>query len=153
MSEIVFNDGQSNTSPCEAYATREDIEMIFGAENVSKWADLDNDQNALKIEARVSWALCLAKERLDDKLRGSLYTIPFADPAPRTIIDVNARMAGVLLYESRGIIDMDANGNPVHQLAPHSKLADATIRDIIAGRIVLAVDSVSRTYPTVVEQE
>ena len=27
-----------------AYCTREDIEQVFGAANVEKWADLDNDQ-------------------------------------------------------------------------------------------------------------
>ena len=36
-----------------AYSVRSDVEMIFGVTNVAAWADLDNDKDPAKIQARI----------------------------------------------------------------------------------------------------
>ncbi len=133
------------------YAERTDVEQIFGASNVSKWADVDNDQNAEKIEARIAWAIGLSEEKLNNRLRGGPYTVPFGgDAIPAEIVDAAARLAGVLLYDSRGVTDFDPNGKPMHQLSAHRDMVDKFIAEVHANRVTLDITSTKTTAPAVV---
>jgi len=89
-----------------AYATADDVKMTFGRLNVEKWADADNDGNQSIINARIDWALLQAEARIDGRLKGSQYEIPF-NPVPTVINDLCARLAAIILWELRGITDSD----------------------------------------------
>lgn len=124
-----------------AYATKDDIIAIFGEENVNKWANIDNLPDGAPLTAhiiaRCAWALALAAAKIDDTLDGCDYTIPFTATYPLQIVDANARLAGVLLYDSRGIVDADEAGNAIHALKPHEDKVRALLQQIKSGKIRL----------------
>jgi len=136
-----------------AYSTPADLALVFGRSNLEKWADLNNNGVAVEITARIAWAISLADERINDRLRDSLYVVPLTTTS-QTIVDLSARLAGSYLYMSRGMVDSeDASKN---QLQVHEEYAEKLLNDIIAGRV--RIDATRRnthTYPTVenIEEE
>ncbi len=141
------------TSQCDhLYASSYDIDVIFGNSNVQKWADVNNDQVDIDIQRRIGWALCLATSSLDDRLRSGPYPVPFTDPYANQLIDACARLAGVLLYESRGIVDTTAEGEPVHQLAPHRKMVQQFIAAVHAGRCRPGGQPSATNYPQAIRE-
>ena len=120
-----------------AYSTEDDLNAIFGPDNIQAWADLDNDDDADKIDARITAAIAVADAQIDDFLRGSHYTVPIANDAgstPTSITDLSARYAGVWLYESRGVENFDENtGRPLHLLAWHRSHVYRALREIREG--------------------
>lgn len=139
---LALNDEET---PCVAYPTRADVEAVFGLENVKKWADLDNDEDDGLIEARVQWACCEASAWLDDQLRAGPYEIPFAAPYPRQVIGVAARVAGVKLYESRGVTDVNVDGDPIDSLQVHREAAEAFVAGIMRGTLRLNLTRAAHT--------
>ena len=123
------------------YAARENIEAIFGKANVATWADLDADGDGTTITARINAALEYGADYIDRRLRDTRYEVPLSmssGSGPRTIIDLNARLAGLWLYESRGIEDTDPEtGRPLHRLHWHRREVDRTLDRIAAGQDVL----------------
>ena len=110
-----------------SYCQRSDIEDIFGVTNVAQWADLDNDEKAAKITARIARAIAVADAEVDSRLRGSPLTVPVVDSAgdtPVLITDVAARLAGVWLYENRGVQDAPEDSNGEHRLSGHRRRAE-----------------------------
>lgn len=122
-----------------AYCTRSDIEDAFGVTNVSKWADLDDDQDAGKIAARITRAIAEASSIVDTKLRRSVYVVPVEraegeDDYDPGFVNVVATLAGVWLYEARGVQDFDPDtGRATHRLAFNKKEAHNYLRGLVAG--------------------
>jgi hypothetical protein len=78
-----------------------------------------------------------ASEEIDDRLRGSKYDVPFASGTV-TITKLVARLAGVLLYESRGVQDFESEtGIPYHRLQWHRARVEQVIQEILAGQRTL----------------
>lgn len=121
-----------------SYATRTDVERMFGKDNIAKYADLDNDKDTAKIEAQVQYALDQADEEINSRLRGCRYVVPFVGLGsgnPPLIIYLAAIKAGLILYEARGAQEIDADdGSPQHRYAYHNKRFDQVIKDIKLGR-------------------
>jgi phage gp36-like protein len=115
-----------------SYCVRADIEAVFGSTNVERWADLNNDGNATEITARIVRAIQIAEAEVNDRLRGGPYSLPFST-VPVAIENLTASLAGVWLYESRGVEDTDPHGNAVHRLTWHKKNAQRMITEIHAG--------------------
>lgn len=134
------------------YATQTDVENIFGASAVSKWADRDGDGDSVKKAARIAASLAFADNFINDFLRGGPVSIPITTtPTPGTIVDVAARLAGVWLYEGRGIEDIDPNlSQPFHRLAMHRRDAHSALRAIKAGALRIGATSPARSVPEVV---
>ena len=88
-----------------AYIDRNDIEIVFGEQNVARWADLDGDSDWRKINARIQYAIETASSELEDVLRGRRYVFPLTPS--KTLKDLVARMAALKLYDGREIIDGD----------------------------------------------
>lgn len=124
----------SGSMTCLAYPTREDLEDVFGRSNVIKWADLDNEGDEEHIATRIEWALCAATEWLNNKLRYGPYIIPFESPYPIEVVHVTSRVAGIALYESRGVTDTTEDGTPVDALQVHREAADKFVEEILSGR-------------------
>ncbi len=120
-----------------AYCARADIEQIFGTSNVEKWADLDDDADATKITARITAMIAEASEDIDDQLRGGRYELPFPS-GTMTITTLAARLAGVLLYEARGVRDFESEtGTPYHRLQWHRNRVEQVIKEIQSGQRIL----------------
>lgn len=127
------------------YCSRAHMESMFGRENIAKWSDMENTDDAQLGFARVSRAIVVATAEIDDRLRDGPVVIPFAAP-PTTIVNLAAALAGVWLYESRGIEDFDeATGRPIHRLAHHKTQAIRTLDEIRAGKRVIDAPTTSRS--------
>ena len=134
------------------YCTRSDLEALFGRSNVTKWADMDNDQDSDAIEARIDRAIAVASARIDDRLRSGPYSLPITG-SPPTLVNLAAQLAGVWLYESRGVQDFSPDtGYPVHRLRWHTVQAEKTIREILSGVVRLNAAETHRgtTAPMIV---
>lgn len=130
------------------YAEKNDIDLIFGKTSVEIWADLNNSRIPVEIKARIDWALALANSKLNSRLRNGPYTIPFSATYDPIIVDLEARWAGVLLYDGRRVADSEETENtPEH----HRVMIDQTIKAILAGTLRLDVDTVSVSYPRVID--
>jgi len=115
------------------YATRQDLEYVYGKDNVKKWADVDNLGVDDDIQERICWALAESRAYVDSRLRGGPYAIPFTEPYDYQVVSMSARYAGVLLYESRGITDFAENGRPQHQLSMHRTQVTHWLQQVLAG--------------------
>ena len=124
-----------------AIASDTDIDNIYGKDNVDKWADRNNKgsvDGAAEILAVRSWARHLAEARINGKLKDGPYRIPFTDEGSGfdlNIIDLMAREAGVLLYDSRRITDTDEES--VDALSLHRRMVIKFIAEILSGRLKL----------------
>ena len=141
-----------------AYATRATIEAVFGVKNVAKWADLDNNGIAEAIAARIASAIAWADGEIDDRFRKSVYDLPIADAdstTPASIVSIASNLAGVWLYENRGVQDFDEDtGAPFHKLEYNRRRAENAIQAILSGsRTLDAVMRVTRTVPEVIDEE
>lgn len=140
------------------YCARTDVEEKFGATNVATWADLDADQDAGKITSRIAACITKASEDVDARLYQGPYDLPFdATPdTPSIIEDIAAALAGVLLYESRGIADFNPEtGAPMNKLGFHRTNAFKRLRQLRLGVLVIAEfsDDLPLTAPEVVMED
>lgn len=92
-----------------SYCIRDQVEMHYGASNVARWADLDNDEDATKISNRITWAIAFAGLDIETNLRAGAFSLPFDDvpDTPGFIQELAAVKAGLILYSSRGEADTD----------------------------------------------
>lgn len=140
-----------------AYCVRADLEVLFGANNILKWADLDNDEDGDKITARITAAIVTEDAYIESFMRGGPYELPLADDedaVPVLVRDISTRLAGANLYSTRGILDYDPNGEPVNRLQWHRKLAEKNLQRL-KDRTLNLDDSeaaIQRTVPTVVKE-
>jgi hypothetical protein len=129
------------------YCVLADIQDVFGQSNINKWADLDNDGDSTKIIDRINRGIAWATEEINSKLRRSKYAIPLTDndgEVPTIIVDIAANLAGVWMYENRGVQDFNPEtGAKFHRLEYNRKRAFASISEILSG--VKTLDAVIRT--------
>ena len=76
-----------------------------------------------KITSRISEAITEAMDDIDEKMLGGPYTVPIAKAdtsIPTGITNTAAKLAGVWLYENRGVQDYDAEKRTAkHRLSYH----------------------------------
>ncbi len=123
-----------------AYSTQTIIETIYGATNVAEWADMDNDEGAVDIAARIARAIVVADAEIDDRLRATCYQLPLANVSavtPPLIAEISGVLAGLWLYESRGAIDVGDDGKPIHSHSFRRTWAYETLRMIVSREIEL----------------
>jgi phage gp36-like protein len=114
------------------YCTRADIESLFGADNVAKWADLDSDQDATKITARITKAIIYAQADLDSRLMGGPYIVPFTT-AHAVITDLTARLAAIWLYKAHGTTDTTSDEGKTRMTAEKAEVSK-TIKELLSGQ-------------------
>jgi hypothetical protein len=149
-----FGEQSVHTTSTQFYCVRKDIELIYGKTNVKTWADVDNNGILQDITDRVDWAIENSYHQINDILLGGPYIVPFEEPFPIQIITESARLAGVMLYDSRGITDFSEDGKPLHQLAYHRNMTDQFIKKILARQIRLQGQlDVATTIPGIVNSE
>jgi len=100
------------------YCTRADIEAVYGVGNVAIFADLDGDADSTKIANRIASVITQASIETDEYARSTSYHIPLTTSAgatPSSIKDITARLAGLLMYEPRGLDGYSPDGKPNHK--------------------------------------
>lgn len=126
-----FTAGESLT---DTYSTRADIEDLYGVDNVSAWADLNNNGDETEIENRIARARTYAYEWINSKLRAAGLTAPSTVDAFDDfglLNDIEAERAGAWLYLSRG--KMDATNDGDGQMQWHWDHAESELDRIIAS--------------------
>ena len=94
-----------------AYTTDAQLDLEFGASNVTTWADIDNDGNATTIANRKANAIADADAMIDAYLLDGPYEVPFTATIPIVIQKASTLLAGYNLYMARGITDADPAKN------------------------------------------
>lgn len=132
MSSVVIQDGNYINAP--HYSGRGDVEILFGKANVEKWADVDNENSTAFIANRIAWANHQAWAYINARLEGGIYSVPFEPPFPPIIVEMSARHAGVLLYDSRGLEDTETTD---HLYTNHRDRVAEMLTQILAGQLKL----------------
>ena len=90
------------------YIVQSDIENVWGVDNVTKWANLDNADNLTAL-SRINASITYAEAVINDRFRaGGVYTVPLSGNSTNAlavITDMAAKLAGIWLYRSRGVMD------------------------------------------------
>ena len=124
-----------------AYASTGGIDQKFGPTNVTRWADLDNDENSTNIAARKASAIAYADGAVDAELRDTHYRKPFVTAAgatPVVIADISNALAGCWLKDARGQTKYDKDTAPIDSLTWHRTKAYKDIEKIKTGDLRLA---------------
>lgn len=113
------------------YCSRSDIERRWGVNNVRQWADLENDNNAARIQMQIDWAILAASERINSDLAASVYKLPF-DPVPYAVRRFAATLAGVELFNTRAvnISREQSNGEIRTALADYSNWITSVLSNV-----------------------
>lgn len=135
--------------PSLAWTSRKEMEFMFGVENLKQWADLENNQSAADISERIQWAVDEATADARERLMDSPVNLAAMSEAPRTLRVATTRLAGVLLYESRGVKDAEAE-NGKHKLSYHQERADKYFQKVIAGTTRIQGVDGATTIPGIV---
>lgn len=132
------------------YTDSTKIEAQFGVENVHKWLGIDDGDDAVDFALRMYKFIAAAEQAIDDALRGGPVSTPLTAPIPEAIVDIASALAGVRMYESRGVVDMNPEtGAPQHRLQYQKKQAMNDLARIRNGSLRLDVEDAVR-YPQVV---
>lgn len=132
------------------YTDSRRIEEQFGIDNVHKWVALDDHDEAVDYAQRLYQQIADAEAEIDDALRDSAVPVPFTEDVPSLIVQIATQLAGVRLYESRGVIDWNPDtGQPSHRLQWHKKEAWQRLARLKAGQLRLSGETVVR-HPSVV---
>src|SRR4051794_19615889 len=84
------------------YATQQDLEDLFGVDNLARWSQLDNDTDTADA-SRITRALQAADADINIFFRGGPYATPLiATNARPTLTHWAAAIAGAWLYDARG---------------------------------------------------
>jgi len=100
-------------------------------------------------EARTMRAIASATAEIDDTLRDGPYVVPLepnGEEYPQTLVDLCASLAGVWLYEARGVQDFDeATGAPTHRQGWRRDYARRVMKRLLAGTLVIDCTKVCDT--------
>lgn len=126
-----------------SYSTRADSEAYYGAVELAKWADKDNDGDATAIADAIAAAGQRTYDEINMLVRGGPYTVPFAEPYPPEIVDISQMLVGARLYAGRGAQDLDAaTGFPQDRLASIRERCYRLLEEIKAGSLQLEISGV-----------
>lgn len=112
------------------------INSMFGQANVAKWSQV-NGAATLDVLRIQGAAIVDAEAYIDAALRNnSQYVVPFTSPIPAHITTIATILAGVNMYEAKGVLDWDPeSGRPTHRLHYQRKRAMTDLDRIRTGRI------------------
>jgi len=119
------------------YCTAQDIYDVFLQTEVDSWVDPSGVLSSEQRAARLERAIAYATAEIDDALRGGPYVLPLTGTSTGsmvTITNIAATLAGVWLYEARGVVDFNPDtGAPNHRLTWKRTEARNVLRDIRSG--------------------
>ena len=117
------------------YISQSDVEDRFGEDNVAEWSNLNPDATEADTD-RIENAIAHAEDHVDNRFRNSRYAVPLV-AVSGTLYQVHdwcAKLAGLWLYEHRGISDDDAEGGKLGDLA---EKVEQEIDGVLSGSVDL----------------
>lgn len=134
--------------------TRTDLNNVYGALNISMWADVNNNRDHDEIEARVQYAINVATAETEAILRLLSYEV--ADAVEHILVKhATALRAGDLLYTPRRFSDLGGARmlTTSDLISYHRKEYLTFFKDLQANKIDLGLPRNCRSYPAVEESE
>ena len=120
------------------YCTRENVEEVYGEDNIRDWADINGTGDPIQIAARIEWTCKKAFTRINARLMRRNFALPFDDDAiPGVITDVASELAGYYMYSARMLDGGDRTSN---NLSHMHKEAEKTLTMIVSGEIKIVHD-------------
>jgi len=124
------------------YCEKDDVEQVFGTEQVAEYANLTGEADDATITARINWWRAAATEEINGAARKAAYQIvPLVDKdgnTPTTVKLLAAVLVGVWLYEASGSKDFDPKtGRPSHRLYFMRAWARRRLQEIRDGVVIL----------------
>ena len=118
---------------------RGDVEQIFGKIAVATWGDLNNNGDEAEIESRINYRIAMADNYIRSTLGNGPWVMPVEGEIIPVILAVNcAALAGVYLYEGRGVQDYNPAGHAQHQLSFHKTNVENFIKGVLVGTVNLS---------------
>jgi hypothetical protein len=114
------------------WTSREELERMFGRTNITRWADIENENVAEDITAQIQWSVVAGHEDAVMRLEGTSCGIIYTAPSPLRI--ATTRLAAFLLYSARGIKDAPEDQEGRSRLSTAKKLADEFFKMVRAGQ-------------------
>jgi hypothetical protein len=139
------------------YTHSVNVAARYGVDNMHLWLSSPQDDKDEPVDyaLRAYEFIARAERYIDDKVAGpyvaNAYGLDDAE-VPGIITDLATRLAGVLMYEARGVDDISQeSGEPVHRLRYEKREVDKQLKQIALGMISAArVYSETNTFsPTV----
>ena len=114
-----------------AYIDRNDINLRFGIKNVTRFADLDGDNNSDTITSVINAAIQVAEAKLEVQIRGSRLAWPLSVSGGSLYLiqEILSLWAGDILYRRRGF----RNEEEDNKFAALVKRADMLMGQILTG--------------------
>lgn len=129
--------------------TRSDLNNVFGSDNVSAWADLNNNGTNAEILARIEWAAGLALADVRSRIATLSYKWDEVS-ADAQVVHAQVLKAGLLLYGNRAVSDEENRPNPMRV---HAREYENFFKDLSVGKVALTAERTCRPYPAVVPNE
>lgn len=132
------------------YTDSEQIARQYGTDNLHKWVGVSDRDSAVDYGQRLYYFINEAEQRIDDALRGPYFTgPPFEDEIPPVIVECATLLAGVLAYESRGVVDFNpVTGGAQHRLQFQRARVDSLLKRIAMGRLKVSGGLSPNRVPT-----
>ena len=129
--------------------TRNHLNDVFGSDNVTQWADLNNNGSSADITSRITWAAGLAASMVESRITTLSYNWSEVS-SHLEVIHAQVLKAGLLLYSNRAVSDEEQKSNPMRA---HERAYESFFKDLSAGRIALTAVRTCRPYPAVVPSD
>ena len=115
------------------FITRSDIDDIFGAENTTRWSQLDPDLTTADTD-RIDDAIEWAEDYAQDRLRGSRYAVPFGS-VTSTVTNWLATLAGWWLFEHRRV--REGGGDAAADYSKRREIIEGEMDAVLSGAVTL----------------
>jgi len=115
---------------------RADLDDVFGASNIDKWADLENEGDVDHIAARVAWSIALAEGYVQANIKMTTYVWDTVKTNPM-VEHAIAIKAGLLLHTNRSVVDSDGEQKQGNPMARFEKLYKEFFKAVSANEISL----------------
>lgn len=131
----------------EVWSSRAEIEQMFGAVSVERWADIAGSKNQAAISKTIHDAALYATELVRSRLRGTIATN--ASGTSLVLRRIVTTLAGDQLYSSRGIQD-GSEDDGRNRLTSLVSRANKMLQQIVSGVIRLDAE-ITQNIPLIVD--
>lgn len=137
------NDVWSTMLAIGRYTDSWEVEKMYNRENVRMWLSIPggDDEDSVDFALRAWEFIDEAERQVDAEISGPFFNgdglvSDFVNGVPPVIKNVATMLAGVMMYEARGVVDYDTNtSNVSHRLQWHRKRAERLMKSIRNGAI------------------
>jgi len=114
--------------------TKSDLVLVYGDDNINRWADANNDGIPQRTAERITYAIAEAKRYVLGRL-AERFPVNDWTAYPEIVFNLIAQRAGIELYSNpRGLTDGDSSAKA---LLAKSEQIEARIEQILAGQLKL----------------